>query len=132
MNHNKNNKEKEKKDKTMDNLINVVENHTRTERHLEQYSNIGNPQYKEMARDKQKVREKQINELKNQIIGTNNDALTKQEQMENLKQNYQFGKGYIESNKEHMNQNDLQNLQRRQENRKIQMENLEENIKRNY
>lgn len=132
MNHNKNNKEKEKKDKTMDNLINIVENHTRTERHLEQYSNIGNPQYKEMARDKQKVREKQINELKNQIIGTNNDALTKQEQMENLKQNYQFGKGYIESNKEHMNQNDLQNLQRRQENRKIQMENLEENIKRNY
>jgi len=43
---------KEKKNKKVDNLINIVENHTRTERHLEQYSDIGDPIYKEMAVDK--------------------------------------------------------------------------------
>ena len=32
---------KEKKEKQVENLVNLVEEHTRTERHLEQYSNIG-------------------------------------------------------------------------------------------
>ena len=36
-----------KKDRQLENLINVVENHTRTKRHLEQYSQIGNKQNKE-------------------------------------------------------------------------------------
>ena len=41
----------EKKERKVENLIDLVENHTRTERHLEQYSHIGNPKYKEMARE---------------------------------------------------------------------------------
>lgn len=125
------NREQEKKDRKVDNLINIVENHTRTERHLEQYSEIGNPENKERAREKQDLREKQIYTLKQQIVGIESSQPTKQEQMENLKENYQFGEGYIKSNKDHMNQIDLENLEKRQENRKIQMENLEENIKRN-
>ena len=43
------NHEIEKKDRQLDNLINLVENHTRTKRHLEQYSNIGNVENKENA-----------------------------------------------------------------------------------
>ena len=121
---------KEKKDRNLNNLINTVENHTRTERYLEQYSHIGDPEYKEKARDKQHIREKQINELKQQILDPKQDKPTKQEQIENLKENYQFGQGYIQSNKNHMNETDLRNLQRRQENRKVQLNNLEENIKR--
>lgn len=31
----------EKKERQLENLENLVENHTRTERHLEQYSHIG-------------------------------------------------------------------------------------------
>lgn len=50
----------EKKDRQLDNLINIVENHTRTERHLEQYSHIGNPENKENARKIQDIREEQI------------------------------------------------------------------------
>ena len=119
------NREQEKKDRKLDNLINIVENHTRTERHLEQYSEIGNPENKERAREKQDLREKQIDTLKQQIIGNEPNGPTKQEQMENLKENYQFGEGYIKSNRNHMNQIDLENLKRRQENRKTQMENLE-------
>lgn len=123
------NGEQEKMDRKLDNLINIVENHTRTERHLEQYSDIGDPEYKEQARNKQDLREKQMDELKNQLTGNEKNAPTKEEQMEDLKQNYEFGEGYIASNKDHMNEEDLRNLERRQENRKIQMENLGENIK---
>ena len=123
------NGEQEKMDRKVDNLINIVENHTRTERHLEQYSDIGDPEYKEQARNKQDLREKQMDELKNQLTGNEKNAPTKEEQMEDLKHNYEFGEGYIASNKDHMNEEDLRNLERRQENRKIQMENLGENIK---
>lgn len=122
--------DKNKKERKVDNLINIVEKHTRTKRHLEQYSEIGNPEYKEIARNKQDLREKQIDELKNQLTGNEKESPTKQEQIENLKENYYFGEGYIKNNKEQMNKEDLQNLQQRQQNRKIQIENLEENIKK--
>ena len=56
-----------KKDRQIDNLINLVENHTRTERHLEQYSNIGNKDNKKHAREIQDVREEQIENLKNKL-----------------------------------------------------------------
>lgn len=121
-------REQEKKDRKLDNLINIVEKHTRTERHLEQYSDIGNPLNKQNAREKQELREKQIDELKKQLTGEEKNAPTKKQQVEDLKENYQFGQGYIENNKEHMDEIDLQNLEKRQENRKIQIENLEENM----
>ncbi len=121
-------REQEKKDRKLDNLINIVEKHTRTERHLEQYSDIGNPLNKQNAREKQELREKQIDELKKQLTGEEKNAPTKRQQVEDLKENYQFGQGYIENNKEHMDEIDLQNLEKRQENRKIQIENLEENM----
>ena len=123
-----NNNDKEKKERQLDNLTNIVENHTRTKRHLEQYSEIGDLEFKEMARDKQHLREKQINELKDQLIGADKDIQTKSDQLEGVKTNYEFAEGYIENNKDHMNEEDLKNLRKRQENRKIQIENLEENI----
>lgn len=124
-------REQEKKDRKVDNLINIVENHTRTERHLEQYSDIGDPRHKENAREKQNLREKQIDELKDQLTGNEQNGPTQKEQLEleDVKENYEFGEGYIESNKDHMSQEDLQNLEKRQENRKIQIDNLEENTK---
>lgn len=53
----RNNDDQNKKERQLDNLTNIVENHTRTKRHLEQYSEIGDPEYKEMAREKQEKRE---------------------------------------------------------------------------
>lgn len=122
-------RQQEKKDRKLDNLINIVENHTRTQRHLEQYSEIGDPKHKENAKDKQNLREKQIDELKDQLIGNEQNAPTQKQQLEDVKENYQFGEGYIKSNKDHMSQEDLENLEQRQENRKIQIDNLEENTK---
>lgn len=56
------------KERKLDELINIVEGHTRTERHLEQYSDIGNPKNVDHARKIQNQREEQIEELKSSII----------------------------------------------------------------
>ncbi|MBP3284757.1 MAG: hypothetical protein J6M02_04595 [Clostridia bacterium] len=119
-------REQVKKEKKVDNLINIVENHTRTERHLEQYSEIGDLEFKEMARDKQKVREEQIHELKDQLVGVDKEVQTKEDQLKGIKTRYEFAEGYMENNKDRMNQEDLKNLKKKQENRKDQIESLEE------
>ena len=63
-----NNDNQNKKERQLENLTNIVENHTRTKRHLEQYSEIGTPEYKEMAREKQEKREENMYKLKQEIL----------------------------------------------------------------
>ncbi len=118
--------DKEKKEKQLDNLINITEKYTRTERHLEQYSHIGSEDNKENARRKQELREKQIEDLKSAIKEEDN-IQTQEEQLENLKNRYISTTGYINHNKDTMNEEMLENLEKKQENRKIQLENLEDN-----
>ena len=113
-----------KKERQLDNLVNIAQNHTRTERHLEQYSHIGNPDNKEHARRKQDIREEEIDNLKNHIIYENE---TPEEQLENLKDNYVSSNAYILKNKNSMNEEMLNNLEKKQEHRKEQIENLEDN-----
>ena len=118
-----NNDDKEKKERQLDNLTNLVENHTRTKRHLEQYSEIGDPEFKEMAREKQEKREENMSELKQEILDEEENQ-TIEEQIENLHDNYEAAQRYIEANQETMAPQDLQNLQAKQQHRKEQMENL--------
>lgn len=118
------NHEIEKKDRQLDNLINLVENHTRTKRHLEQYSDIGNPQNKENARKVQDIRENQIEDLKDKIKGS--DKQTRKEQLENVIEKYINTAGYIHNNEEHMSEEQLNNMEKKQDNREIQIENLED------
>lgn len=114
----------EKKGRQVDNLINLVENHTRTKRHLEQYSHIGNPENRENAREKQEVRNEQIRHLKQQLT-MENDIRTKEEQLKDLKEKYESVQSYIDNNSETMNKEQLRNVEEKQENRKMQIENLE-------
>lgn len=117
--------ENKKKDRQLDNLINLVENHTRTERHLEQYSHIGNEENKEHAREIQEIREEQIDDLKEKLNG-NGDIQTREEQVENLERRYENTQGYIKNNKENMNSQMLRNLEEKQEKRRIQLDNLKD------
>lgn len=119
--------EKRKKERQIDNLTNLVENHTRTERHLEQYSEIGSKENKDNAREKQEIREKQMQDLKEQILGEKENE-TKQEQVENIIENYNSTAGYMEKNYENISEQDRENLEKKQENRMEQVKNLEENI----
>ena len=118
-----NNEEQEKKERQLDNLTNIVENHTRTKRHLEQYSEIGEPKYKDMAREKQEKREENMQKLKQEILDENENQ-TIEEQIDNLQDNYEAAQRYIEANHDTMAPEDLKNLQNKQENRKNQMNNL--------
>ena len=117
-----NNDNLEKKERQKDNLINVVENHTRTQRHLEQYSEIGNPKNKQNAREKQNTREKEIKVLKNQILETTLD--TRNKQIENLISNYKNTEDYIDNNYNELPEEMLSNLENKQNNRVNQLENL--------
>lgn len=114
-----------KKRDQVDNLMNLVERHTRTERHLEQYSEIGRKEDKERAREKQNIREQEMNTLKSKIVNPNE---TKIEQAKNLADNYQRTQSYMEDNYEKLSKERLDNMQEKQDNRREQMENLSENI----
>ena len=111
-----------KKDRQLDNLINLVEN-TRTERYLELYSHIGNQNNKKHAKEIQEIREEQIEDLRDKLNG-NADIQTREEQIENLERRYELTEGYIENNKENMSDETLRNLEEKQEKRRIQLDNL--------
>lgn len=114
------NDDNDKKDKQLENLENLVENHTRTERHLEQYSNIGNPYNKEHAREIQKIREEQIQDLES-VIKDEDKYMSPEEHLQNLKDNYRNTENYIANNKASIDQQMLQNLQEKQKHRKEQI-----------
>lgn len=112
-------------ERRVDQLINLVENKTRTERHLEQHSDIGDPDRLDHAHEVQQDRENQIEDIKNAIVYGDNTKNDTQDQLQSLKKNYTFSQGYIDHNADHMDPQALENLQKKQENRKEQMDTLE-------
>jgi hypothetical protein len=112
-------------ERRVDQLINLVENKTRTERHLEQHSDIGDPDRLDHAHEVQHERENQIDDLKNAIVYGDNTKNDTQDQLESLKKNYTFSQGYIDHNADHMDPKALDNLQKKQEHRKEQIDILE-------
>lgn len=114
----------EKKDQQLKNLENLVERHTRTQRHLEQYSEIGNPENKENARKIQQIREEQIAELESKIKDEDK-FISPEEHLQNLKENYENTQGYIENNRDSMDEQMLKNLQEKQQHREEQINFLE-------
>lgn len=114
----------ERKDRQLENLENLVENHTRTQRHLEQYSEIGDPENKENARKIQKIREQQIKELESKLKDEVK-YISPEEHLENLKENYISTQGYIENNRDSIDEQMLNNLLEKQQHREEQINFLE-------
>lgn len=117
-------KEEEQREnvRRVDQLINLVENKTRTERHLEQHSDIGDPDRLDHAHEVQRDRENQIEDIKNAIVYGDNTKNDTEDQLQSLQKNYTFSQGYIDHNAKHMDTKALQNLQKKQEHRKEQMD----------
>jgi hypothetical protein len=110
---------KQENERRIDHLVNLVERETRTERHLEQCSDISDPKNLAHAKEIQQDREKEISNLKNIIVHgehSNND------QVKNLEKRIQYTDGYIEHNKDHMDKNTLQSTLEKQEHRKDQLD----------
>lgn len=57
-----------------------------------------------------------------------NEINEKIEQIQNLVDNYKSAQSYMEDNYEKLSNSELQKLQEKQENRRIQIENMSENI----
>lgn len=114
----------ERKDRQLENLENLVENHTRTQRHLEQYSEIGDPNNKENARKIQKIREQQIKELESKLKDEDK-YISPEEHLENLKENYISTQGYMKNNRDSIDEQMLNNLLEKQQHREEQINFLE-------
>lgn len=112
-------------ERRVENLIDIVENKTRTERHLEQHSDIGDPDRLDHAKEIQDARDEQIENLKNAIVYGNNSKNDTKDQISNLKDNYTFAEGYINHNGDHMSDKAYNNLKKKQENRKEQLDQLQ-------
>lgn len=106
----------------IDELINVVDNHTRTKRHLEQHSDISSPSQLSNAQHIQQVRVDNISNLKNKIIYDDGGPTNEKE---NIEKNIKFANGYIKNNKDHMNKEQLQNMLEKQENRHEKLNELQ-------
>ena len=111
----------------VDNLVNLVENHTRTKRHLEQYSHIGDPKFRDMAREKQNVRENQIEVLKEQLTNEHH-KISPDEHLENLKESYERSKNYLHNNLATLSYEQINNMAEKQKNQRNQMEQLSKDV----
>ncbi len=105
-------------ERRIDALINVVEKHTRTKRHLEQHADISSPEQINHAKEVQEAREDQMENLKN-IIAYGKHA--SDDEVENLDKNYHYTQGYLSHNEDHMNSEDIEKVKEKQEHRKDQM-----------
>jgi len=104
-------------------LENLVEAHTRTERHLEQHSDIASEEQLERAKELQRIREEEIEKLENIIAyGENYDN----DELKNVQKNYEYTQGYINHNIDHMDEENLKKTLEKQEHRKEQIEFLKD------
>lgn len=115
-----NERQKKEQANRVDQLINLVEKHTRTERHLEQHSDISDPESLESAEEIQRKREEGIDNLKNIIAYGEHEN----DEIENLKRNIKYTEGYLDHNKDHMDDETLENTIEKQKHRKEQLDSL--------
>ena len=116
-----NKRESRQDENRIDQLIDLVEKHTRTERHLEQYSDISDPENLEHAEKIQREREEEIDNLKN-IVAYGEHKNSSEE--DNLERNIKYTGGYLSHNADHMEDKTLRRTQEKQEHRKEQLDRL--------
>lgn len=100
-------------------LLNITNRYVRTQRHLEQHSDIADPENVEHAQKIQNERLEQIENLKNIIAYGEHEQ---EDQVENLKRNLEYTEGYINNNAENMDSETLEKTLEKQEHRKEQLD----------
>lgn len=110
-------------ERRVDHLVNIVEKKTRTERHLEEHSDISSSEANlEHARRIQMERQNEIDNLKNIIANgenVNNDYLN------NTEKRFRYTEGYLNHNSDHMDKQSFKNAKEKQEHRKEQLDSLQ-------
>lgn len=110
------------KERRVDHLINLVEKQTRTERHLEEHSDISkSPENIEHAKQVNEERRDEINNLKNILVhgeDYNNNH------KENTEKRLLYTEGYLNHNADHMDGESFTNTKIKQEHRKEQLDQM--------
>ncbi|SHI02810.1 hypothetical protein [Clostridium grantii] len=105
----------------IDEIISTTEAYTRTERHLEQHSDINEPDNIRHTKEIQEKRKRDVENLKNKIVFGETFG---ESEYENLLENYAATEEYIEKNSDNLDKNSLKSLKRKQENREEKMNEL--------
>ncbi|NLJ97046.1 MAG: hypothetical protein GX321_07800 [Clostridiales bacterium] len=114
-------RDKNKNERRIDHLMNLVEKSTRTQRHLEEHSDISSsPENIQHAKEIQKERKEEINNLKNIIA--NGDDTSKEAHMKNTEKRFLYAEGYLNHNADRMDSETFKNAKERQEHRKEQLD----------
>lgn len=107
-------------ERRIDHLVNLVERQTRTERHLEEHSDISSsPENIEHAKELQSKRQEEIDHLKNKIAYGDNYS---NNYMENTEKRLLYTEGYLNHNADHMDEESFNNAKEKQEHRKEQLD----------
>lgn len=114
--------EDDKRERRVEQLVNLVEKKTRTERHLEEHSDISASQSNiEHAKQINRERQSEIDNLKNILAhGENYNNNYK----ENTEKRLLFTEGYLNHNAEHMNLTSFKNAKAKQEHRKEHLDRM--------
>ncbi|WP_315116281.1 hypothetical protein [uncultured Clostridium sp.] len=105
----------------LDEMIDLVEKHTRTERHLEQYEDISSPENIKAAKELQNIREESISNLKDKLVYGDGGPTDEEE---NIIKNMKYTGGYIKENLGNMNDAQLENMKKKQLNRQEQLNSI--------
>lgn len=107
-------------ERRVEHLINLVEKKTRTERHLEEHSDISHSKENiEHAKRINEERENEIENLKNILAygdGYNNNH------KKNTEKRLLYTEGYLNHNADHMDETTFKNAKTKQEHRKEQLD----------
>lgn len=110
------------KERRVDHLVNLVEKQTRTERHLEEHSDISkSPENIEHAKQLNDERQSEIENLKNILARGEN---VNNNQKENTEKRLLYSEGYLNHNAEHMDKKSFKNAKAKQEHRKEQLDQM--------
>lgn len=106
-------------ERRIEELLNINNRYVRTERHLEQHSDIADPENVKHSEEIQQERLKQMENLKNIIAYGEHQQ---EDQVENLKRNLEYTDGYLNHNAHKMDKETLEKTLEKQEHRKEQLD----------
>lgn len=112
---------KKANERRIEELLNINNRYVRTQRHLEQNSDIASLDQLEHAFEIQKDREERMENLKDLIVNGTQD---REDNIEALEKRIAYTNGYLDHNSKNMDDATLENAIQKQENRKEQLENL--------
>lgn len=106
-------------ERRIEELMNINSRYVRTERHLEQHSDISNPDNLNHSEKIQEERQQQMDNLKNIIAYGKHEQ---EDSQENLRRRMEYTDGYLNHNAQNMDKETLEKTLEKQEHRKEQLD----------